>query len=63
MPHEGLSANGRRASTPVAVAPEPPAPVAWQVFVPNETPYVKIVLTILLLFAAFTLQVRAPRVL
>jgi hypothetical protein len=30
------------------------------VFVPNETPYVKIVLTILLLFAAFTLQVEFP---
>ena len=63
MPREGLSANGHRASTPGTVATEPLAPVAWQVFVPNETPYVKIVLTILLLFAAFTLQVRAPRVL
>ena len=63
MPHEGLSASGHRASTPVAVAFEPPASVAWQVFVPNESPYVKIVVTILLLFAAFTLQVRAPRVL
>ena len=57
MPHEALSANGHRASTFVAVATEPPASVAWQVFVPNETPYVKIVLTILLLFAALMLQV------
>ncbi len=53
-----LAATGLR--PPVAVSTEPPAPVAWQVFVPNETPYVKIVLTILLLFAAFTLQVRVP---
>ena len=36
---------------------EYPLRCAWQVFVPNEAPYVKIVLIVLVLFAAIVLQV------